>query len=86
MRTVFFRFGSYSMADEWRADGCRVVYETSLETIIRRLDQYPKGFRYEADPQGLLFVGAQNWARRLALAVEQAGFRVELIEVFFQFG
>ena len=38
------------------ADNHKIVYETSRNAIIERLDQYPKGFRYEADPQGLLFV------------------------------
>jgi len=38
------------------ADSRRIVYETSREAIVRRLDEYPNGFRYEADPQGLLFV------------------------------
>lgn len=38
------------------ADGHRLVYETSRDAIVRRLSQYPEGFRYEADPQGLLFV------------------------------
>lgn len=38
------------------ADGRRIVYETSQEAIVQLLSQYREGFRYEADPQGLLFV------------------------------
>lgn len=38
------------------ADSHRLVYETSRASIIQRLAQYPEGFRYEADAQGLLFV------------------------------
>lgn len=34
----------------------RLVYETSPEVIARRLAQYPEGFRYDADPEGLVFV------------------------------
>ena len=59
------------------ADGRRIVYETSRDAIIRRLEQYPKGFSYEADPQGLLFVdkvrvrylGAGEPSRVVALRV-----------------
>ena len=32
------------------------------------------------DPQGVLFVGAQPWARRLALAVKRSGFRVLMVD------
>jgi len=38
------------------ADGRRMVYESNREAIVQRLKQYPEGFRYEADPNGLIFV------------------------------
>ncbi len=38
------------------ADGRRVVYESNRELIVQRLNEYPEGFRYEADPKGLIFV------------------------------
>ena len=38
------------------ADGRRMVYESSREVIVQRLNKYPEGFRYEADPKGLIFV------------------------------
>jgi NhaP-type Na+/H+ or K+/H+ antiporter len=34
----------------------------------------------DADPQGLLFVGALPWCRELALLLQQDGFRVKLID------
>ena len=38
------------------ADGRRLIYRTDRAAIIERLGQYPEGFRYEADPQGLILV------------------------------
>ena len=38
------------------ADGRRLVYQTDQQTIIERLGQYPEGFKYEADPHGLILV------------------------------
>ena len=38
------------------ADPRRLVYESNRELIVQRLSQYSEGFRYEADPQGLIFV------------------------------
>jgi hypothetical protein len=38
------------------ADGHRMVYESNREIIIQRLNNYPEGFRYEADPNALIFV------------------------------
>ena len=38
------------------ADGRRMVYQSNREAIVQRLSQYPEGFRYEADPNGLIFV------------------------------
>jgi hypothetical protein len=38
------------------SDTHRLVYDTSREVVSRRLAQYPEGFRYDADPEGLIFV------------------------------
>jgi hypothetical protein len=34
----------------------RLLYEASRTEIEERLSKYPEGFRYEADPKGLIFV------------------------------
>lgn len=34
----------------------RILYESNRETIVQRLNGYPTGFRYEADPLGLIFI------------------------------
>jgi hypothetical protein len=38
------------------ADGRGMVYESTREAIVQRLNKYPEGFRYKADPKGLIFV------------------------------
>jgi NhaP-type Na+/H+ or K+/H+ antiporter len=34
----------------------------------------------QADPQGILFIGAQSWAREIARALKEEGFRVALVD------
>ncbi|HNQ87999.1 MAG TPA: hypothetical protein PKM73_05145 [Verrucomicrobiota bacterium] len=38
------------------ANGRQVVYTTEREAIVQRLAQYDSGFRYEADPHGLILI------------------------------
>ena len=38
------------------AEGHGMAYETDRAIVVERLNQYHEGFRYEADPQGLIFI------------------------------
>lgn len=50
------------------------VYGLSAFTVAKRLNLA------EPEPQGVLLVGAQPWARRIALALKDAGFAVALVD------
>lgn len=50
------------------------VYGLSAFTVAKRLNLA------EPEPQGVLLVGAQSWARRIALALKDAGFAVALVD------
>ncbi len=54
--------------------GTVAVYGLSAFTVAKRLNLA------EPEPQGVLFVGAQPWARRIALALKEAGFAVALVD------
>lgn len=54
--------------------GTVAVYGLSAFTVAKRLNLA------EPEPQGVLFVGAQPWARRIALALKDAGFAVALVD------
>lgn len=54
--------------------GTVAIYSLTAGTLARRLGLSQR------NPQGLLIVGANYWARRIALAVYQAGYRVVIAD------
>jgi NhaP-type Na+/H+ or K+/H+ antiporter len=54
--------------------GSVTVYALTALPVARRLGVA------QPNPQGVLFVGAQRWARAIAAAVQQAGLRVLLVD------
>ncbi len=58
--------------------GTVLVYGLAARSIARWL-----GFT-EADPQGVLFVGAQDWTRQMAKLISDEGFRVCLVDTNYR--
>jgi NhaP-type Na+/H+ or K+/H+ antiporter len=58
--------------------GTVLVYGLSARLVARAL-----GFT-EADPKGVLFVGAQDWTRQMARLIAAEGFRVVLVDTNYR--